>query len=81
MAETYGFTFSGVGFHRGFSCSTSGYSDPFRAKVDCYKNALEVGWRPEPLREHWWQFWRPRSWPQEIEVARKEWLEAMTPKG
>lgn len=28
-----------------------------------HERALADGWQPPPLRQHWWQFWRPESYP------------------
>jgi hypothetical protein len=43
--------------------SVSGCSSPEEAQMNIYTRAFRDGnWAPPPLREKWWQFWRPTKY-------------------
>ena len=62
---SYGFTHdTGCG-----SSSVTGCSSPIEAKIKAYRMSIACGWEPPKLRDHWWQFWRPKSWPEGMAEA------------
>lgn len=46
-----------------------GASSELEAVAECYRGMLRIGWRPQPLREHWWQIWRPRGYERGLVEA------------
>ena len=68
------------GFSRRFGSTQYGCSgmDSSRAAIlHVYEAAFEYGsWRPEALRDKWWQFWRPKSHNHETQIfidANPDW--------
>lgn len=64
MIETHGFCFSYS--HDGWTTTiqNEGYSSRREARKAAYLTALNAGWRHTPKREKWWQFWRPKHYPE-----------------
>lgn len=64
----YGKTIS----HDGYTHSVQGYATQLHADTAAYKMAIGAGYDPGPLREKWWQFWRPTSYPPGYVIALYE---------
>lgn len=52
--------------------AVQGASSELEAVAECYRGMLEIGWRPQPLREHWWQIWRPSKYEPGLAEALKD---------
>jgi hypothetical protein len=53
----------------GSTITCSGHNSPEEAVAACYRGDLNNGWRPTPLREKWWQLWRPAKYEPGLELA------------
>lgn len=68
MSILYGYTKT----FDGTTCNVSGCSSEEEAKQIVYEMGLKTGWKPDPLKEKWWQFWRPKTYPEPLMNALKK---------
>ena len=71
---TYGHSLELLGFGK---YSVSGCSSPLEAEARVYSLFLQSGWKPPPLRQRWWQIWRPTKYDAALSAA----IEALEKEG